>query len=263
MEHKVAQRASDEVPFLQEGEKDSYELPLRPARRERWANILPYSVVLNVGLLLALFAVWNLQKHDPSKHYIPNEVYSPAKSVVEYNNILFTGGLKGDTSKYLGSTPEVDEAWDDLYNKVLISQILPETAAKLPNATTRFSNDTDYHIVELDVFHQLHCLNMMRKLVYPTAYPMDLTSGSEEAEDNIFHMEHCYEQLRQSLQCTSDLSTITWQWSRKQGRFIGNVHTMHTCKNFDKIHEWAVENHAAQDLDFYEFVEGAPIFKNE
>ncbi len=75
MEHKVAQRASDEVPFLQEGEKDSYELPLRPARRERWANILPYSVVLNVGLLLALFAVWNLQKHDPSKHYIPNEVY--------------------------------------------------------------------------------------------------------------------------------------------------------------------------------------------
>ncbi|EGX90436.1 hypothetical protein CCM_06856 [Cordyceps militaris CM01] len=225
--------------------------------------MLPYSVVLNVGLLLALFAVWNLARHDPRKHYIPDEVYTPAQSVVEYHNILFTGGLKGDTSKYLGSTPSVDEAWDNLYNKTLISQILPEAAAHLVNATTRFSNDTDYHIVELDVFHQLHCLNMMRKLVYPNAYPMDLTSGSDEAQDNIFHMEHCYEQLRQSLQCTSDLSTITWQWSRKQQRFIGNVHTMHTCKNFDKIHEWAVENTAAQDLDFFEFVEGAPIFQNE
>lgn len=104
---------------------------------------------------------------------------------------------------------------------------------------------------------------MMRKLVYPAAYPMDLTSGSEEAEDNIFHMEHCYEQLRQSLQCSSDLATITWQWSRKQNRFIGNVHTLHTCKNFDKIHEWAVENTAAQDLDLFKFVDGAPIFQNE
>ena len=103
---------------------------------------------------------------------------------------------------------------------------------------------------------------MMRKLVYPDVYPMDLTSDSDEAEDNIFHMEHCYEQLRQSLQCTSDLATITWQWSKKQKRFLGNVHSMHTCKNFDKIHEWAVKNNAEQDLDFFKYVVGAPIFKD-
>lgn len=76
MEQKAAQRASDEVPFLNEDEKDNFELPTRPSRRGRWASILPYSVALNVGLLVALFAVWNLQRQDPSKHYIPNEVYS-------------------------------------------------------------------------------------------------------------------------------------------------------------------------------------------
>ncbi len=60
---------------------------------------------------------------------------------------------------------------------VLISAISPESAAKLPNATTPFTYDTDHYIIELDVFHQLHCLNMLRKLVYPDAYKMDLTSG--------------------------------------------------------------------------------------
>ncbi|KAM3434864.1 hypothetical protein MY4824_005194 [Beauveria thailandica] len=264
MELRAGEWASDEVPFLHGEEKDRFELPSRPTRRTRWAIILPYSVALNVVLVLALFGLWNLQRHDPSKHYIPNEIYTPAQSAVEYQNILFTGGLKGDGgSKYLGSTPEVDEAWDHLYNKTLISQILSDAAAQLPNATTRFSNDTDYHIVELDVFHQLHCLNMLRKLVYPNAYPADLVSGKEDAESNVFHLEHCYEQLRQSLQCASDLATITWQWSGKRKRFVGNVHTMHTCRNFDKIHEWSVKHVAAQELDFFEFVEGAPIFENE
>ena len=125
--------------------------------------------------------------------------------------------------------------------------------------TTPFTNDTSHYIVELDVFHQLHCLNYLRKLVYPKVYPMDLTSESEEAEHNVVHMEHCYEQLRQSLQCSSDVSTIIWQWSQKQQRMLGNVKTTHTCRNFDKIRDWAVENKAETDLDFFTFVEGAPI----
>jgi hypothetical protein len=67
----------------------------------------------------------------------------------------------------------------------LISQISPESAAMLPNATTPFTNDTSHYIVELDVFHQLHCLNVLRKLVYPDVYKIDLTSGSEEAAENV------------------------------------------------------------------------------
>jgi hypothetical protein len=145
--------------------------------------------------------------------------------------------------------------------EVLISQISPESAAKLPNATTPFTNDTSHYIVELDVFHQLHCLNMLRKLVYPDVYTMDLTSGSEKAIDNIFHMEHCYEQLRQSLQCSSDISTIYWEWSEKKQRMFGNVRTTHTCKNFGKIRDWAVEHKAETDLDFYKHVEGAPLLQ--
>lgn len=103
---------------------------------------------------------------------------------------------------------------------------------------------------------------MLRKLAYPDVYKIDLTSGLEEAADNIYHMEHCYEQLRQSLQCSSDISTIYWEWSEKQQRMIGNVKTAHTCKNFDKIRTWAVEHKAQTDLDFFRHVKGAPVHQD-
>jgi hypothetical protein len=72
-------------------------------------------------------------------------------------------------------------------------------------------------------------------------------------------MEHCYEQLRQSLQCSSDISTIFWEWSEEKQKMVGNVGTTHTCKNFSRIREWAVEHKAQTDLNFTEHVHGAPI----
>lgn len=104
---------------------------------------------------------------------------------------------------------------------------------------------------------------MMRKLVYPGTYPIDLAPSTEDGKENIIHYEHCYEQLRQSLQCHSDLSTIFWEWSERKGRYLGNAHTTHTCKNFDKIREWGIKNKKQSELDFFTKVEGAPIYKEK
>lgn len=117
-------------------------------------------------------------------------------------------------------------------------------------------------MVELDVFHQLHCLNMMRKLVYPDVYKTDLKPGSEVADDNIYHMEHCYEQLRQSIQCSSDISTIYWEWSPEKNKNFGNLKTTHTCRDFEKIRAWAVQHKLTEDYDMYTHVPGAPIRHN-
>lgn len=43
-------------------------------------------------------------------------------------------------------------------------------AAQLPNCTTRIPGDDNGYIVGLDVFHQLHCLNHLRKTLYPDRY---------------------------------------------------------------------------------------------
>lgn len=164
--------------------------------------------------------------------------------------------------QYVKATPvQLTSTNKNHFVEAAVSQIDAVMACKLPNATTPFNEDPSHYIVTLDVFHQLHCLNMMRKLVYPDAYPKDLTSGSAESNDTVVHFEHCYEQLRQSLQCHSDVSTIFWEWSERRQRYLGNAHTTHTCRNFEKIRQWGNENRARTDLDFYVKDEGAPIYK--
>lgn len=49
---------------------------------------------------------------------------APAQSVVEYETVVFTGGLREEPSKFRGSTKEVDDQWDELYNcKILFEHL--------------------------------------------------------------------------------------------------------------------------------------------
>lgn len=176
--------------------------------------------------------------------------------MIEYKQVVFGAGTKAQRSPYQGSGEEVDKVWDELYNgkedclsklshilttalELGLSQISTEEASQLPNATMLLQSDPSLYVVQLDVFHQLHCLNLMRKLAYPETYPTDLTLGSDEAQDNLVHLEHCYDQLRQSLQCHSDVATIYWGWVPEVNKAYGNLATTHTCKDYEKVKEWA------------------------
>jgi hypothetical protein len=134
-----------------------------------------------------------------------------------------------------------------------MTQVDEATAKKLPNATAPTSYDASQYVVQLDVFHTLHCLNLLRKRLYPDVYPPD---GSE---DGVYHLEHCVESIRQSLQCSSDVSTIYWEWSQKESKMMGNLKTTHTCRNFEKIQDWARRHSMPQETDFLQFVEGSPL----
>ncbi|KAK5993603.1 hypothetical protein PT974_07037 [Cladobotryum mycophilum] len=259
MSRKDSSQFLDNEHLLADEERDEFNSILQTSRRALWVRFLPFSVVLNIVLLLAIASSWIFSTRQLRKAYIPDEVYSPAHSAVEYKTVVFTGGLHGDKSAYQGSSEEVNAKWEALYNKIGLSQISAESSARLPNATTPLASDPTQFMVELDVFHQLHCLNLMRKLVYPDVFPMDLTSGSEEAEDNVYHMEHCYDQLRQSIQCAADVSTIYWEWSVEKKKMFGNLKTTHTCKDFEKIQEWAAEHKLREEFDWFKEVEGAPI----
>lgn len=51
-----------------------------------------------------------------------------------------------------------------------VNRITGEMAAQLPNRTSRIPGDDNGYIVGLDVLHQLHCLNHIRKSLYPERY---------------------------------------------------------------------------------------------
>lgn len=53
------------------------------------------------------------------------------------------------------------------------------------------------------------------------------------------HLDHCVDQLRQSLMCNADISTIWLRWDPEVQKSRAVVASTHTCKNFEQIHRWA------------------------
>ena len=61
-------------------------------------------------------------------------------------------------------------------------------------------------------------------------------------EDRLFgvrHINHCVEIIRQALVCAADVTPYTWIWNDEHKSLQNLISTPHTCRNFDKILEWA------------------------
>lgn len=90
----------------------------------------------------------------------------------------------------------------------------------------------------MDVFHQLHCLNYLRKksVLYNHLYPSD---GEDEQVPPEFHIPHCIDSIRLSLQCHADVSLIPQRWVDGWLEPWAMWTNKHTCRNFDSIRDWA------------------------
>ncbi|KAF5327876.1 hypothetical protein D9619_003923 [Psilocybe cf. subviscida] len=178
---------------------------------------------VSIILLLLLLLFW-LSSPEPYLY-----------CAIKYEIRTFTFGVDGDFSPYQGvPSSELDHLWEALYS-VGFQRISKNDAARLPNKTSPIPGDADGYITELDVFHQLHCLNFIRKALRPDYYP-DMRMGVPEID---VHVDHCVDSIRQSLMCSADISTVGWQWSDdlQNNTFQGGV--AHKCRNFDMIQDWA------------------------
>jgi hypothetical protein len=59
--------------------------------------------------------------------------------------------------------------------------------------------------------------------------------------------------LALSPRCSADISVNVWQWNEKINSVAGYSAIAHSCRNFDKIKEWALDRrlHDWIDMDFY------------
>jgi Mycotoxin biosynthesis protein UstYa len=63
------------------------------------------------------------------------------------------------------------------------------------------------------------------------------------------HLGRCVDALRQSLMCSADVSVVVWQRSNDTGRIHAHTDVAHTCRDFDRIREWAWRNRAVKEFD--------------
>ncbi|KAK8044802.1 hypothetical protein PG993_004826 [Apiospora rasikravindrae] len=216
-------------------------------RTTSWLSSKPHIVIsytLNV-ILLSLVAILAVRQDKGPRADPSVGVYSPANEAIEYiPQHKFQSALFSHTP-YMGfPTDETDQLWKDLYNEVAISTISEEEAKLLPHPTLPIPG-TKRYLVQLDVFHELHCLDDLRMLLYPERFP-----GMDELKDEngvidrtahaFRHWDHCIDSLRQVLMCHADVSPVSWRLNVPVKKMlIPQLSTTHTCRNFSRIHEWA------------------------
>ncbi|KAF1978171.1 hypothetical protein BU23DRAFT_577611 [Bimuria novae-zelandiae CBS 107.79] len=122
-----------------------------------------------------------------------------------------------------------------------MSRIPLQEASQLTNRTVPIPDDPGYYVVTIDVFHELHCLNMMRKRIF-----WNSTQGEMPDMYSLHHMDHCIDSLRQSLMCSSDITPIPYAWYPKYNQVLPTTGVPHTCRDFDAIREWAKERYTDQ-----------------
>ena len=113
--------------------------------------------------------------------------------------------------EYVGSTPAVDAAWDELTEDRYF--LLTNDEARRAYGQDHLGQPpAEYwnvhhggYVAGLDVLHTLHCLNHLRKTLYPKAYPQD-------PDNAVMHSAHCLDHLRQLAMCNADLTPIPTQW---------------------------------------------------
>lgn len=115
----------------------------------------------------------------------------------------------------------------------------PSTSMKVTDPKT---GETGYR-VGLEVFHQLHCLNLLRMSTYPDYYPKIWWSDTNDKPEKVrAHLDHCIEILRMNLMCLSDVNVFTFHTQHGKEGYWPDYESHHVCRNFDRIKQWANDN---------------------
>ncbi|KAH8427286.1 oxidase ustYa family protein [Aspergillus melleus] len=174
----------------------------------------------------------------------------PIQSAIKVHKVRFSGNLEfddngtlvetywdGQAPRYTGEpSDELDERWRSLIRADGVD--LRGGEADTVRGTT-YEKPGGWSLVGIDVFHQLHCLNLLRQGLRPDYY----TKHDDEPAYTI-HINHCLDYLRQAAMCNVDVTPIPVLWSEREDRPVPDFQVEHTCRDFWKVRDWAMERDA-------------------
>lgn len=184
-----------------------------------------------------------------------------ARTSIKLKKYQFSGGLNFypengtvyrahnsvDGREYVGPpSTTIDDAWEDLLDGLTV-KIPKSDPGNLEDIGYELPTLPGYLTTTLDVHHTLHCVNVVRKALYPEYY-QDRHNTPRAAQ---LHLEHCLDYVRQSVMCHGDLSPVRLAYNEDFGREVPDFETWHTCREYSVIRAWAVENMVPppEDLD--------------
>ncbi|XP_014553924.1 hypothetical protein COCVIDRAFT_18228 [Bipolaris victoriae FI3] len=162
-------------------------------------------------------------------------------------------------------SPSVDRAWLELGVRdvgflvpktVGISHGLdPREQKYYPKGTYRSDSELEGFIVFVQAFHDLHCLDELRKALY-----FNKPYYRQYEDDNLVpewfrvsHINHCLDNIRETLMCAADIGVIPTVWTGSHNSSI-RFSNKHQCNSYDSLLEWK----AKWDADHPAFAKELP-----
>ncbi|KAI0520849.1 hypothetical protein F5B22DRAFT_653787 [Xylaria bambusicola] len=129
-------------------------------------------------------------------------------------------------------------AWEHLL-EVGVVAISREENERLKNGTATTPANSNEYMVELELFHQLHCLKWIRDQLWELEEVVSSRKKLGEFSQRTDHNDHCIDYLRQSIMCHGDVTPITFEWNSEINNYLGHHSTEHQCRDFNQIFNWA------------------------
>ncbi|KAI1412051.1 hypothetical protein F5Y13DRAFT_200386 [Hypoxylon sp. FL1857] len=144
---------------------------------------------------------------------------------------------------------EPSDELDRMWGKLLYAQNIRVSEDELDllgqNKTNRIRlAGSDNYWAALGVYHYLHCLNNLRKVVHWDYYGPRLANSGHERAFGLSHSDHCIDMLRQAVMCRPNTAIYTAEWSDESHRAPNlnlKLDATTTCVNWENLNGWAIE----------------------
>ncbi|KAI1109959.1 hypothetical protein F5Y14DRAFT_455539 [Nemania sp. NC0429] len=243
-------------------------------KKSKWQaqRCLVILAVLNGALFVVsaiLFGTWYYQSHLTKNPGLRNiSIYSPLYDAIDLD--IHTIQVNGTFSPPKDPTiarqlpnPAADAVWED-YEKVRPIPLTSSQIARIgkdPTTVAKFEDKlwglgSDAYLADLDVFHQLHCLNVLRQYAYADYYKKKPLNASDVHSHANMHLNHCVDMLMTAIKCSGNGGFITSHWIPDVEYPQPDMSINRKCIDFERLVEW--RNNNTIDLDKYEKVMANP-----
>ena len=212
------------------------------------------------------------------KRTMNNPITAPVLGDVEIPLRVDTidGGIAKSTKHSIARLhpgPIANEAWERFEDikTVVLSEADIRKLGKDPQTAARFP-DEDWHLGDsaymgqLDVIHQIHCLNQLRFRAFADYYPSNrIAEERRRPEWSWVHLQHCVSILLENLMCNANTEILTLNWIEEADYPFPDFSVNRQCRDFDALLKWQ-EDHAVdpdKTLSMKKPMDSARVIKGE
>ncbi|CZR67917.1 uncharacterized protein PAC_17816 [Phialocephala subalpina] len=257
--------------------------PAEPRQRHiQFLNIVQWTAHWTCHILLALLLIFTFKEsvlvcpsHSAEKILIRHEEgYMDIDTAIQYESQNAEGrdefGRNPDTSWKGPPTHQNMQKWSDVMqrktsvfqsdawpSKMIIFDMnmdivgmvaITEAEQDALGLNTSRSPHSNELFVILQVYHDLHCLKIMRESFW------SFVEGGTASWGLKLHFDHCIDALRQVVMCYADLSPIP----KTPGAIDATRNVNRQCRNWDTIEKWATKRNTTGLL-----IHAHPVFLPE